>query len=120
MPSDEPGPFVREVHAPETGLPGPQERLADRVVMGPHEIIIDSDVLKLHGVPVGPEDLSVAPRGDHQLRVHGALGSIQRVHEGTLLGRAELHHVSSYCGITAAKERGLTLSVIIYLGIVFF
>lgn len=108
-----------EVHAPKTGLSRPQERLADGVVMGPHEIIVDGDVLKLHGVPVRPEDVSVAPCGDHQVRVHGALGLIQRVHKGTFLVRAELHHVSSYCGITAAKKRGLKLSVINFLGSVF-
>lgn len=99
MPCDETGPLVGEVHPPETGLPGTQERLADREVVCPHEVIVDGDVLELHGVPVGPEDLRVAPRGDHQVGVHGALGLVQRADERPLLIRAELHHVSSYWGI---------------------
>lgn len=99
VPGDETGTLVREVHSAEAGLPRTQERLADRVVVGPHEVIIDGDVLKLHGAPVGPEDLRVAPRGDHQIRVNRALGLVQRAHERTLLIRAELHHVSSYWGM---------------------
>lgn len=96
MPSDETRPLMREVHSPKAGLSRPQERLADREVVGPHEVIVDGDVLELRGVPVGPEDLRVAPGGDHQVGVHGALGLVQRVHERTLLLGAELHHVSSY------------------------
>lgn len=96
VPSDEPRPLVGEVHSAETGLARPQERLADREVVAPHEVVVDGDVLELHGVPVGPEDLRVAPCGDHQVGVHRALGLVQRVHERTLLVRAELHHVSPY------------------------
>jgi len=99
VPSDKTGALVGEVHSPETGLPRTQERLADREVMGPHEVIVDGDVLELRGVLVGPEDLWVAPRGDHQVGVHRALGLVQRAHEGQFLSRAELHHVSSYWGI---------------------
>lgn len=72
--------------------------------MGPHEVIVDGDVLELHGVPVRPEDLLIAPRGDHQVGVHRALGLVQRVHERTLLVRAELHHVSPYWGITEEEK----------------
>lgn len=111
VPRDEARPLVREVHAPETGLPGAQERLADGVVVRPHEVVVDGDVVELHGVAVGAEDLRVAPRGDHQVRVHRALGLVQRVHERTLLVRAELHHVSphwrgrDYSGLNRAVVR---------------
>lgn len=107
VPSDESGPLVGEVHSAETGLARPQERLADREVVAPHEVVVDGDVLELHGVPVGSEDLRVAPCGDHQVGVHGALGLVQRVHERTLLVRAELHHVSPHWW----DYRGLAQSV---------
>lgn len=104
VPGDKAGPLVWEVHSPETGLPRTQERLANREVVGPHEVVVDGDVLELHGVPVRAEDLRVAPRGDHQVRVHRALGLVQRVQERTLLVRAELHHVSPYWGIIAEEK----------------
>lgn len=66
--------------------------------MGPHKVVVDGDVLELHGVPVGTEDLRIAPRRDHEVRVHRALGLVQRVNERTLLVSAELHHVSPYWG----------------------
>lgn len=104
VPGDESRALVREVHPTEAGLPGAQERLADRVVVGPHEVVVDGDVLELHGVAVGPEDLGVAAGGDHQVGVHGALGLVQRVHEGTLLVRAELHHVSPDWSVEEEEE----------------
>lgn len=87
-----------EVYSPKTGLTSTQEGFTDGVVVTPHEVVVDGDVLELHRAAVRPKDLCVTPCGDHQVRVHGALGLVQRVHKGTLLLRAELHHVSSYWG----------------------
>lgn len=120
VPSDKTGPLVWEVHSPETGLPRAQERLADREVVGPDEVIVDGDVLELHGVPVGPEDLRIAPRGDHQVGVHRALGLVERVHERTLLVRAELHHVSPYWGITEEEKWINSISHALIIGDQFF
>lgn len=99
VPGDEARALVREVHPTETGLARAQERLADRVIVGPHEVIVDGAVLELRGVPVGAKDVRVVPGGDHQVRVHRALGLVQRVHKGALLIGAELHHVPPHCGV---------------------
>lgn len=95
VPRDEPGPLVTEIHPTETVLSGSEERPAHRVIVRPHEQIIDADVLKLNRVPVRTEDLRVTARRDHQVRVWSALGLVQRVHEGAFLLRVQLHHVPS-------------------------
>lgn len=99
MPGDEARALVREVHPAETGLAGPQEGLADRVIVGPHKVIVDGAVLELRGVPVGAKDVGVVAGGDHQVRVHRALGLVQCIYEGALLLGAELHHVPPHCGV---------------------
>lgn len=104
MPGQETGALVRKIHAPKTGLPRAQEGLADGVIVGPNEAIVDGDVFKLRGVPVRAKDARIVPRCDHQIGVHRALGLVQRVHERTLFLRAELHHVSSHWRIIALEK----------------
>lgn len=94
VPGHKTGTFVREVYSAKARLAGPQEGLADRIVVGPHKVIVDGDVLKLRGVSIRPEYLLVPPRSNYNVRVHRALGLVQRGHESSLLIGTELHHVS--------------------------
>lgn len=94
VPGEESGPLVTEVDAAETVLPGPEERLTDRVIMRPREQVIDADVLELRRVVARPENLGVPAGRDHDVRVRSALGPVECAHEGALLLRAELHHIS--------------------------
>lgn len=105
MPGQETGALVRKIHAPKTGLPRAQEGLADGVIVGPNEVIVDGDVFKLRGVPVRAKDARIVPRCDHQIGVHRALGLVQCVHERTLFLRVELHHVSSHWRIIALEKK---------------
>lgn len=105
MPGQETGALVRKIHAPKTGLPRAQEGLADGVIVGPNEVIVDGDVFKLRSVPVRAKDARIVPRCDHQIGVHRALGLVQCVHERTLFLRVELHHVSSHWRIIALEEK---------------
>lgn len=57
MPGDKTWSLMGEVHSSKTGLACAQERLADRVIVGPHKVVVDGAVLKLSGVPVGAENV---------------------------------------------------------------
>lgn len=59
MPRDEPGPLVREIHAPEAGLAATEKRLTHRVVVRPHEVVVNSDVFEKSDVPIRADQLLV-------------------------------------------------------------
>lgn len=116
MPGQETGALVRKIHAPKTGLPRAQEGLADGVIVGPNEVIVDGDVFKLRGVPVRAKDARIVPRCDHQIGVHRALGLVQCVHERTLFLRVELHHVSSHWRIIALEKKNILAQPVALIG----
>lgn len=87
---------MREVNSPETYLARPQEGFTDRVVVGPHEIVIDSDVLKLRGVPIRSKNFSESADGYNYVRVYCALGTVQSIQKSSSLIRVEPHYVSSH------------------------
>lgn len=87
---------MREVNSSETYLSRPQESFTDRVVVGPHEIVIDSDVIELHGVPVRSKNLSESSGRYNYVRMYCALGTVQSIQESSPLIRIELHYVSSH------------------------
>lgn len=95
VPCDEPGSLVREVHAPEGGLAATEKRLTHRVVVRPHEEVVDGDIFKHSDVTIRAEHLLVAPCGDDHFRVHCLLSSVQSIDEGTPLSGVQRLNISS-------------------------